>query len=1228
MATRLYFHAALNTLSNLPTTEQSSLTADKNGDPQSTNRLMDTTTGLSQTSVSLTTNATLSLQRYYFTAFASLPLSGITSITAQTWTYNYAAIQSNTSGNFPASSAASVAVRITLYVWRPSTQTKVGNILDGTGGFGRGTTGTVERNHAGTFTGSLVSGVQDGDVLIFEVWFEVTQGVASAAVDQFCYDGTTVQATNFSVVSNHASFIETPQNLTFGSINQNLTRTVSEPAVTISESVTRREGANRSVSVQTTTISDSVARTKAANRAVATQTVSISEAVIRAAGVFKRVVSTQVTNISESVTRREANNRSVSVQTTTIGDSVTRQKAATRAVTPQTTTISDSVTRKKAATRIVTPQTVAISEAVSRAGAAFRRVVSTQVTNISDSVTRKKAANRSVTLQTTTISESVSRQKAATRTVTPQTTTISESVTRREGNNRAVTPQTVPISESVTRSTILKRLVSTQVTNISDSVVRSAGVFKRVVSTQVTNISDSVTRQKAATRTVSPQSVTVGPGVTARTKAAIRSVAVQTVIVGGDTATRLKAASRIVATQTVTIGESVTRSGAFKRVVSQTVAVFDNVVGLKQGLHQYARGVVEPAVVIADLVTRQFKGARNVSPQTVPVSESVSRLKQALRIAGGYRSGYSIQYDGVTQGLFSPLTSNIDNLADFTIVFWINPTFSSAVSTANIINKNYSANNSFILYFTGNSYIINWRTVNNTAVGVSANNFYIQNNGGNKQYRVAVTYNATTGLMEIYVNGGNKTTATNTGVVNAGGTAAMGINQHATVKWGGNQADFRLYRRVLSAQEILDDYNGIWIKEPALWIPFNEGSGLPRDVKSGLSCSVATTAPTWSSTVLAPPPEFETVTDTVTRQASKGRIVPLESTPVGETVSRLLTAFRSIVQSITVTGSATRSKAATRSVAAQSTPVSDSVTRKAAKNRIVATQSVIVSEAISRMKAAKRTVTTQVINIFDTVTSTKNTAAQAFTRFVSEPPVLVSDFVTRVVSIRRTIVSFLTISESVSRSLKLTRTASDNVPVSGSATSQKGGPLNNIVRTVTEPLVAIADFVSRKLQLTRTVSEVVGGVPVLKPGEVPDTVKAQRAICSFLRANWSIPDPPSLDILWDSWYTGQDDITIQCEEMVTTQRPQASNWQLRTYDGFVNIHIFVREQSGLYPERLDKIRAFIDSLFSQNATALQVQGIDLMWPYIFTPIRYDKDPNWFHLIVRIQLKYFKQWPPN
>ena len=119
--TRLYFHAVLNPLPNLPTTERSTLTSNKVVDAETVNRTMNTTIGVAQTFLSLGSIGTTALQRYYFSKFVTDTLTGISSVTAQTWTYNFATTVNNTTGGFPVS-GTNKPVRVTAYVWRPSTR--------------------------------------------------------------------------------------------------------------------------------------------------------------------------------------------------------------------------------------------------------------------------------------------------------------------------------------------------------------------------------------------------------------------------------------------------------------------------------------------------------------------------------------------------------------------------------------------------------------------------------------------------------------------------------------------------------------------------------------------------------------------------------------------------------------------------------------------------------------------------------------------------------------------------------------------------------------------------------------------------------------------------------------------------------------------------------------------------------------------------------------------------
>lgn len=214
--TRLYLRAVINALPNLPTIEGSTLTPSKVVDAETVNRTLSLIRGGSQSSLVLTSNATSTLQRYYFSRFVSDTLSGITSITAQTWTFNFAVKESDANANFPAS-GTNQPVRIVGCVWRPSTQSTVGDIIDANSNstVDEAST-TLETIQTTTFSGTQVLGVHDGDVLCFEVWFEITQSAATAYTDTFYFDGTTVNTIKNTTVTSHASFLETPQGLVFG----------------------------------------------------------------------------------------------------------------------------------------------------------------------------------------------------------------------------------------------------------------------------------------------------------------------------------------------------------------------------------------------------------------------------------------------------------------------------------------------------------------------------------------------------------------------------------------------------------------------------------------------------------------------------------------------------------------------------------------------------------------------------------------------------------------------------------------------------------------------------------------------------------------------------------------------------------------------------------------------------------------------------------------------------
>jgi len=283
MATRLYFHAATSTVSGtLPSTEQSSRTSAQNVDAQTVNRSMNASIGTSQANATAS-SASATDRIVYITKFISQPLV-TTSISANTWTLNFAfKIANTTNQTCPVFEGASNPkysnLPITCYIWRPSNGTKVGNIFDAdsagtTGEFHDcSKTGTSELVEQGTFSGSAVTATA-GDVIVLEAWIYSTDSTTRASAINWYYDGTTANTTNESVVSNHASFLETPQAITFSTGSNNITKTLTETVTIGATTPTKLKGSKRTAS-DTITIS-STPTTLAAKKRALTETVSIS----------------------------------------------------------------------------------------------------------------------------------------------------------------------------------------------------------------------------------------------------------------------------------------------------------------------------------------------------------------------------------------------------------------------------------------------------------------------------------------------------------------------------------------------------------------------------------------------------------------------------------------------------------------------------------------------------------------------------------------------------------------------------------------------------------------------------------------------------------------------------------------------------------------------------------------------------------------------------------------
>lgn len=198
MATKLYLHNSSNGTTGLPTTKQSSVTI-SGGASQSVNKNMTTTIGGTQTSIAVT-GAT---SNYTYICRWVSDVIGQTSIAANTWTITF---------GFKDGAGATQTFHAALYVWRPSTTTKIATIFDGDYSLATFAT-TTEKGYKRTFSGSAVaSGIQSSDVLCMEFIY----AAASPVTQTVYYEGNTDVTTDATTMASVASYLSTPETITLG----------------------------------------------------------------------------------------------------------------------------------------------------------------------------------------------------------------------------------------------------------------------------------------------------------------------------------------------------------------------------------------------------------------------------------------------------------------------------------------------------------------------------------------------------------------------------------------------------------------------------------------------------------------------------------------------------------------------------------------------------------------------------------------------------------------------------------------------------------------------------------------------------------------------------------------------------------------------------------------------------------------------------------------------------
>lgn len=288
MPTKLYFHDVANDLAGTFPASALGQTPNWTVAGAQTLKKMNLTIGTGQVQKTGTSIATITAQWCLLGRFVTPELAaGSIGGSTLTSVVNFAALETNLSMDFCED------VRLDMIVWRPSTGTNLGTLVTSASTY----TGDVEPLSANserviqarrTGVPSPIT-LQDGDVLMVEIWSRHIQAAANAYDGSFYFDGTTENLTANSVVTDHAGFLELTYTLNF------LT------ATTVSGSAAFTLGAATLAATGTVDITASSAPTLAAVTLAATGNVNVT-----ASAAFTLAALTLSSVIGEAVTASAA----------------------------------------------------------------------------------------------------------------------------------------------------------------------------------------------------------------------------------------------------------------------------------------------------------------------------------------------------------------------------------------------------------------------------------------------------------------------------------------------------------------------------------------------------------------------------------------------------------------------------------------------------------------------------------------------------------------------------------------------------------------------------------------------------------------------------------------------------------------------------------------------------------------------------------------------------------
>lgn len=117
--------------------------------------------------------------------------------------------------------------------------------------------------------------------------------------------------------------------------------------------------------------------------------------------------------------------------------------------------------------------------------------------------------------------------------------------------------------------------------------------------------------------------------------------------------------------------------------------------------------------------------------------------------------------------------------------------------------------------------------------------------------------------------------------------------------------------------------------------------------------------------------------------------------------------------------------------------------------------------------------------------------------------------------------------------------------------------------------------------------------------DLPSSIEHMIADYLYSQYDQSITSVSVTSIVWEKWFTGSSgDYGIYFQSASDMNVSRDLTWQIKDYDHFTDVHVFVRSLDNEYPnnseEILGKFERWIKKVIAQNPTGLAAKGLQVM----------------------------------